>query len=375
MNSISLFPEVAKQTNHSSLAELNAYIDYLEVSFNRDSECAQASIIARKSLLFFKPYKSISGKTISNRLSPFNIVLPTIHRDASEAEREAIAIRFQESVADCSVVRDIQVALNTTSSAFSSLPKPSPIFCSKTSQRDKLNELWEDMTADVIKRTSLYQANENYQRRIIAMQKYYIFFKQRCLKRILRIKNRKHKQRSLKKFTFNASQNKKKSKILLGNLHAKTLNAVYSRYGEDPPEPENSQAELLSKISITESGYHPDLLFMDKSLSEEQRKEASKRIHGEHLKNESDVWLIENVWKILRESSPPIPVIIITEDAFEVSPENGFIRIPYNFDLWKFVDFLELHLDDAQQRRQKFSLSSSQVFVCSPDTEERVSFG
>jgi hypothetical protein len=115
---------------------------------------------------------------------------------------------------------------------------------------------------------------------------------------------------------------------------------------------ENLHSNDDMKLRLVRTGFHPDLVFFDPSLSEDERREGIENVCGLSLEKEEDVWLLENLWKAVRSYRPP-PVPIVLSHGWKTSMDGGFIEIPCNFSPDELANFLEDNLESVRERRKE----------------------
>jgi len=131
-----------------------------------------------------------------------------------------------------------------------------------------------------------------------------------------------------------------------------------------------SNSKNPEKTRMIEDGYDPDLVFIEKNLSTDEKKEAIKRCCGRNLKNDAEFWLLKNLWKAMRDpgslgddqyagsvgeekkrkSSRPIPLVI----GRRYAAEDGFLIIPWNFEVREVCEVLEENLDTLRKGVEGF---------------------
>eukprot|EP00921_Rhytidocystis_pertsovi_P014334 GHVQ01023268.1.p1 GENE.GHVQ01023268.1~~GHVQ01023268.1.p1 ORF type:complete len:332 (+),score=39.10 GHVQ01023268.1:335-1330(+) len=319
------FPDASRKVNHSSLGEFNAYIDCLDSTRTSDGK-AQAVPFSGRSLCFFKQYKTSLGRIIPGRVQVFTVTLPSIRLDATYIEKEFIATRL---------IRDLQVAVELNTVAFQTRPTPPPLFSIGNVTKDNMEKLWDQNIHEAIEKSAVYQPHTKYQRRIAQLRKSYKKVENRLLAKALKTRDKRTRRRRLQRLEDEAT------KIL------------HQKFGPEPEKPPNDVEEQKAKVRIIEGGYHPDLVFVHPSLSKEQKTEAMKHVCGANLKQQSDIWLLENIWKAMRKSETPVPIILSPEQNYCATDKTGFIVVPFNFDVWLLADFLEEKLEDVRIERHK----------------------
>ena len=101
---------------------------------------------------------------------------------------------------------------------------------------------------------------------------------------------------------------------------------------------------------IARLGYNPNYVFFSPSLEAAQVRLGLASLAGEGLREEADIWLLENIFQALRNSQPPVPVIL--SEKFDASSKFGFMEIPVNFRLEELARFVDDHVDDVRQVRK-----------------------
>jgi hypothetical protein len=104
------------------------------------------------------------------------------------------------------------------------------------------------------------------------------------------------------------------------------------------------------KVRLVETGFHPDLVFFNPSLSETEREVGIEHICGFGLEKEEDIWLLENLWRAVRWFRPP-PVPIVLSHSWKA--DEGYLEIPFDFTLPQLTDFLEDNLETVRNRRKE----------------------
>ena len=223
------------------------------------------------------------------------------------------------------------MAMSAPDERFSSSPKP--LFDVKGASRKKLDEIWDQETRDTMFKDALYGPNEEEfkfrQRQDWFFHKYHA----QILRKAHKIQRNKYRRKSL------------------SSAAERARSLAVAKCGS-PPQPTYETRELEEKVQVIEGGFHPDLVFMDKDLSDEQRRIAIRKMIGMGLDKESDFWLLENLWKALRNDPVPIPIVVRPGTEFG-SSDSGSIDIPYDFSISDLADFLEDNMDAVRTRRKK----------------------
>ncbi|CAE7546676.1 unnamed protein product [Symbiodinium pilosum] len=58
-----------------------------------------------------------------------------------------------------------------------------------------------------------------------------------------------------------------------------------------------------------------------------------------NLASDADFWLLENLWKAMRDKPPPVP-LVIAESGYKAHLA-GFIQVPWDFTVDGLCDILE----------------------------------
>eukprot|EP00400_MALV-I_sp_L67-5_P000856 gene856-954_t len=309
-------PQEATDMNLKSLMKLNAYIDMLE-----DPNPPRGPVV-KSDLVFFKTRTNRRGEEIDGHVQSFRIELQSVPPEADFFEREYIASKL---------VRDLDVAMSAQDDRFSA--QPAPLFKLKGESRKKLDEIWDAETRDTMFKDALYGPQEEEYK----FRKRQDFFFHKYHSQILR--------------RANGIRHNRRRKLKLASAAERARNLAVARTGH-APQPTYETKQVEEKVKVIENGFHPDLVFMDKVLNDDQRRIGIQRVIGMGLEKESDFWLLENLWKAMRNDPVPIPVVLRPGDKFEVS-DNGFVDIPYDFSVGDLADFLEDNLDGVRQTRKE----------------------
>lgn len=313
---------VAVECNSRALKDLNAYIDRLE-----SSEIITAPF-CRRTINFFSKMSNRRGEIIEGSLKPFPVVLESIPPSADILEKEEISVRL---------VRAIEKGMDPTGLFSSNSPEGEriePIISQKmgTDARGQLNKIWnEEALRDQI-RSHLFESIDERMERAKNYQSIIIYNK--LVKKYSKLKNTKRRLKRLEGVASEVEAALKEESAL------SIIDQVLTNDSDDE-----------TKVKVIESGFHPDLVFFDPELSELEREEGVARICGISLDIESDQWLLENIWKVVRlERIPAVPVVLSRK--FEADLKGGFIYIPFDFELNPLVDFLEENLESVRVARK-----------------------
>lgn len=325
-------PLEAVNCNSRSLQELNAYIDRLE-----SSESLKAPFVARR-IQFFKPLMSSSGKVLNGTLRPCNIVLLSITPSADMLEREDLSVQL---------IHQIELAMqgermfsNKSPAQVEIEPIISPS-SSSSSSRAELQKIWDAEALRENIKDSIFGSIDERMSQYKDYQSIRIYNK--LFKKYSKIKNTERRERRMSNIDAEVEEALKEKNI------GSALDAL------DYNEPEHD-----TKVRIIETGFHPDLVFFDSSLTEEQRETGIARICGVNLSEESDLWLLENIWKAVRLEHPPaVPVVL--SHGFGANLEGGCLEIPFDFSLPSLVEFLEENLEPVRKARKHLLASFKAV--------------
>lgn len=322
------FPPEARRINQSSLSQLNAFVDKLE--FNGTAPL-EAGPEPGRELAFFRVRTTHIGRPISGRVIPLNLNLPALSVVASEMDREYVAARL---------IRDAELAIAAPSSAFTNKPQVPPIFTQKGSQNSAFKKLWGQQTQEAMVQEALYGPDNAEVRRHAAVKVYAQKVELQLLRKYQKIN---HNRRRKKK---------------LASVDAKVQAKLDARFDEKPDLPEEmllkheseeqQRQERKDATRVLRAGFHPNLVFVAPDVVGDQKREAVRRMCGMNLDSDADFWLLENLWKAMRETPPQVPIVIATSGC-KAHVETGFIQLPWNFTIAELCDVLEESLDDVRE--------------------------
>ena len=319
-------PTEAISCNSRSLQELNAYIDRLE-----SSENTKAPFVERK-IQFFKPLVTRKGDIKYGSLRPCTILLPSITPSADMLEKEDLSVQL---------IHQIELAMQGES-MFSNKSKEGEQIealirsgdSRASSVRTELQKIWDQEAFSEKIKESIFSAVDDRLSRYKEYQSIQIYNK--LMRKYSKIKNAKQRNKRL------------------ANIEAEVDKALEERHltsSLDVVNVEDENDESEAKIRIIESGFHPNLVFFDPSLTNEERENGISSICGVNLDKESDQWLLENIWKaVRRDKSPPVPILLTRE--FTANLSGGYLEIPFDFKLESLVDFLEENLELTRDARR-----------------------
>ncbi|EER08573.1 conserved hypothetical protein [Perkinsus marinus ATCC 50983] len=335
-----VLPAEAAAVNARALQEVNAYVEALTSS--------QSHPVVARTVTFFKP----RGKEVAKggRLRPVmqcSFELGSIPPGADHPTREALAAHL---------VRDIETALLAESpSMFSSKPLKGTQFESlmksgsvpSSKKDDPWRKLWDDDTQERMFKMSLYDAETEEERRSrVYREELFNRYLYRVARKAVKTKSEKRKMARLMDAERVAMQ------MVDEKLRKQAPREVDPLAAGDDDDQETPTEFVQRKARVIEGGFHPDLVFYSPQLTDPtKRQEGISRICGLELDNDGDMWLLENVWRVVRAPPTPLPLVIGTN--FEALHDKGYFEIPYNFELKDLVDFLEEHMDALKESRAK----------------------
>ena len=319
-------PPEALNCNSKSLQELNAYIDRLE---SRDY--TNAPFVSR-SIQFFKPLLNRSGKPIYGTLRACHINLASISPSADMLEKEDLSVQLIHEIE--SAMQSEKMFSNRSAQGVVIEPIIRSAASSQSSVRNELQKIWDDEALSNRIKDSIFSSVDD---RLSQYKEYQsIQIHNKLLRKYSRIKNPKRRNKRLESIPDEVEESLRKKEL------ASSLDVLDVREA-DPT------AEI--KVRIIESGFHPDLVFFDPSLTPEEKEIGISRICGVNLVEEPDLWLLENIWRTVRRDQPP-PVPVVLSRQYRGILEGGFLEIPFEFELDALVEFLEINLESVRDARR-----------------------
>ena len=315
-------PTEAINLNTRAIQELNAYIDRLE------AEESENYPTVAKDIGFFKKSVGRSGEELKV-LKLCSVKLHSIPPGSDFLQKEAISVRL---------IRDLEAVVTYADTLFKSTPalfeEIEPIITRPGNSRKALDDLWDRETKKVQINMALYESDDLSQAKRDAFKR---FVKESVTQKLTR--------------KYSKIKNGRIRRMKLGMVKEKADAEVARKCApEEPKVYADETDEIEEKVRVIKTGYHPDLVFFDPDLGSEDRKEGMRRLCGMNLTKDEDVWLLENVWKVMRTGSCPVP-IVLGRDYSAVS-SKGFVTIKYDFELNDIVDFLEEHLQQVRDTRE-----------------------
>jgi hypothetical protein len=313
------YSEEVRVVNDKSLKELNSYIDRVET---RD---ALSSPFVTRRLQFFVPLVDKRKQPLLGLTRPVSLELPSIGPMADMLEKEEAAVNLIRNVEDCmdyederfssksSASRDIEPIMK---SAGSSPRTPESI-------RRSLDSIWRQEAEYEAVRTEIFGTPDSDYREYLR-----IMIHNKLLAKYSKIKH------------------PGKRAIRIRNIPSEVDELVEAKLG---PGGVPSETIPHKKLQIIKSGFYPDLVFFDPTLIESEREEGILRVSGLNLELDPETWLLENLWKAVRAAPVPVPIVL----GREYISGEGFLTIPFNFDLAPLTDFLENNLDETRAARKQ----------------------
>lgn len=311
-----LSPE-ALQVNHTFLTTLNHYIDRLE-----GSDPSAGVFVRRKHMVFRGP-----------PLRPLVIEFPSIPVGADAEKRAQIKAQFLANVGQSEETQANQPHLYSTHTWFHKNDQKTSI---TQHERPELSELHAEETNAEIWRQSLALADDPAsQRADQALDYFFQKFYRQLYRRAEKTRNAAKRAKLFEELSAEAGRQAKLQVDLI--------------FPPPPEEPAYTFEYSTAKKFVIEQGYHPDLIFFQADLSVDQQKIGMSRVCGLNLQEEAQVWLLENLWKTLRLSKTPIPVVLGFN--YQANYEHAFLEIPYEFEVDQLASLLEIHVDALRLAR------------------------
>ena len=306
----------ARKANTAALQELNALID------NLDSEETSKNPSVGQNLQMFilRP---------NGRLRPAQVELPPIPPEADFLEKCGIAASLQRKIESLLALIDTPVV-----GCHAPLtPKVAPLL---EGSQDKWRQLLESEISREQTRQLLYEPP------LSKVETYRQYLREKLTFRLRK--------------KYEKIKNKIVRKIKLQRLN-ETIDQVVNKKAPNrqPPTIYSDEEDLAEGInqsfaSLASKGYNPNFVFFARHLTQTQVTRGLRHLAGEGLKAEADIWLLENIFQALRDSQPPVPVILGVK--FDASSEFGFMEIPVDFNLGELASFVDDHLDEVRERRK-----------------------
>ena len=310
---LSGYPSEAVECNLRSLKELNSYIDRVE-----SAEVVPGPFVAR-SLQFFQPIYNRNGMAVSRALRPTQISLASIPPSADILTKEELSILLIRDIERSmeterlfsnrsSESKDISKSIHNSSLKGGALVRANlvEIWRKEKIEADVKNAIWEnDKASDLLQYKAILSYNKE-------------------MKRISKLKNLKSRSERI-------SEAVKLSENILNTQNLTIHDNTY-----------------ITAKRVIESGFHPDLIFFDPSLNNEERMFGLDHVSGTNLNLDEDIWLLENIWKLVRKEKS-VPVVL--GKKFQANLQGGYLEIPFDFSLVRLVDFLEDNLESVRNAR------------------------
>lgn len=171
--------------------------------------------------------------------------------------------------------------------------------------------------------------------------------KQEAYKQYLTIKIKARLERKYKNIKNKISRNLKLKKLdsIVDYLVKKRLHNTCDTRCSIP------HVEETHVVKIASLGYNPHFVFFARDLTPVEVRQGLVCLAGEGLTSQPDKWLLENIFRALRCSDPPVPVVLGRK--FSANSEFGFLEIPYEFQVSALADFVDEWLDEVRDTRSK----------------------
>ncbi|KAL8440411.1 hypothetical protein Efla_000299 [Eimeria flavescens] len=356
------FPREAKLQNANSLSQFNAYVDMLQQLLQQQHQQQQQQQAEKQqqdqrltnkipfvgqTLTFFLPQQQQATPPLDpldfkqqqqqpeqqqqqqqqqHKVRPVYVKLHPlpleIHRSQVEAIVESLFLRLSAAVEGRREFMD-------------AAPNPAPLLTPKDKEKQTLDDLWQQQIDEVAFKDAIYQQNPKYLARVHAMRRCFRDYEKKLTQKALNTKNKKTRRRRL------------------ATVRRRAEAIVYRHFGPDPKTPPPDAEELLQKVEIAERGFHPELVYVHPSLTQQQRQESFFRLCGRlpPALPDSDRWLLSSLLSALRRNEPPIPLLVYKQ--YRHLKEAGMLEVPVELDVWAFADLVERELDNATRTRKQ----------------------
>eukprot|EP00392_Amoebophrya_sp_AT5.2_P005139 g5148.t1 len=233
---------------------------------------------------------------------------------------------------------------------------------------DRFARLWQAQTHEEMFKDALYDHDgAALQRRRQAMQVFRHKYKQQLLRTAWKTKNKPGRRRRFEGLDRMVEQ---KMVAKFGGAAATLKNPAggddfdpHSHSHSDRPngngdEVETRWGDRTEVENMIEEGYHPDLVFLDPSLTEPQKREGIRRCRGRSSgsggsPSEAEFWLLKNLLHAMREDiTARIPLVLVAEEDNYVA-EDGCVFVPWNFEVAGLSALLEEEIDQLRSDARK----------------------
>lgn len=315
-------PQEAISVNTRAIQELNAYIDRLE------AEESENYPTVAKDLSFFKKSIGRSGQELQV-LKHCSVKLNSIPPGCDFLQKEALSVKL---------IHDLETVIANKDTLFKSNPalfeEIEPIISRPGHSREALNDLWNRETKNEQINMALYESEDLAEAKRNAYQNYVrLTVTQKLTCKYSKIKNGRIRRMKLAMVDDKAS----------AEVDRRCIPSEKKVYPDEADQIED-------KVRVIKTGYHPDLVFFDPDLDQDERREGMRRLCGINLIKDEDIWLLENVWKVMRTGACPVPIVL--GKSYSAVSSKGFVTIKYDFDLGELVDFLEENLQVVRDTRE-----------------------
>lgn len=307
-------PDELKKINSESLSILNSYIDILSSSNKTEN-----NIFVEKKLVFFKLFENSEHKIIKGRYKNIEINLQTINNNLSEEDKEHIIAKLiydikksLEKIQSKNIfnnndnMEDIENIIDDTSSYFHHKKK--------NEKDDTIKSIWDDLMDHVKNKEALYHPSEEETKYIQEKKNYFYYIKKKLEYKYQKINHRKRRKEKLQ------NVNKIANKIVqdkFADIEKKKKNFKTN----------DEQLILNQSYKITQMGYDPNLIFFNKDINNDKKKQAIENICGINLNDDADKWLLENCLKLLKNHKIQIPIVFYNGKEISVSQTFGYIYV------------------------------------------------
>jgi hypothetical protein len=180
--------------------------------------------------------------------------------------------------------------------------------------------------------------------------------KAEAYKKYLQVKTRTRLERK-----YSRIQNKISRKLKLKKLDSIVEHVVRKRLanGEQNCADTDSSAVSCKDLQDTKEnifklaslGYNPHFVFFARDLTPAEVRKGLASLAGEGLTTDADKWLLENIFRALRESEPPVPVVL--GRTFSANSDFGFLEIPTKCGISELAEFVDEWVDEVREIRKK----------------------
>ena len=323
----------AIECNSRSLKDLNAYIDRLE-----STELIPGPFVS-KTIQFFKPVLKRNGQRVPSALKPCTILLESIPPSADMLERESLSIRLVRQVENSMVDRGLFSTNSAEGAEIEPIIKSAAL---PACPRTELDRIWSREDLDNRIHDSMFKSADERASQFREYQSILMYNK--LMNKYSKLRNTKRRNRRISGIEAEVAER------LAESPSVSMIDGIDTSVDQG----------TTHKIRVIESGFHPDLVFVDPSLITDEREAGIAQICGVNLTQEPDTWLLENIWKAVRKGKSPAVPIVLSRD-FHADTAHGYLSIPFNFQLPALVDFMEDNLELVRDARRELLLQHCPV--------------